>query len=730
MLLLILGLILSLVIPFLLPGQATIAQDTSNSTPTNDLRKSFIQARNLAERSEGNQDVEKAQILLKELLSTYEKKDSNTTIGSLFARLNQMSLLLDTKEWLEDWLNEFDRSSPANEPPTKAREWNQSIQKEIDSLNLEGIKENLKKLARSNVSGDGLQFSRNLNFARISFAQNLTKLSKDSLKELDPFYWTYIDQLYADALREASKFDDNYTRSYAQGYWGGLYETLSKLKKTNISLNLNKNDCTSLLLCAQKLTEEALQTSKALPEHESPYLSYKWEWQLGRINRLQEHPKAAIANFDEAVKTSKEIRSKLLAANPDTQFSFRDEAEPLYRQYIDLLLSLNQSSVSQFNIRKAREVVEELRVAEVENFLGCAFGSSRTVEDVVGNDSTVAVVYPIILKNRIEVVLSLSGKPLQHFPSSSISNKHVETTIRQLRYSLEQPYFSSIRGRTAASQVYDWLIRPVEPSLESHNIKTLLFVLDKSLRNIPMAALYDEKKQEFLIQKYALSLFPRLQFSDTVPHKKLKALLIGLSDDPKVEDLSRLNFVSDELQKIEKTLNGSNQKHQFKKLEATSKDEVKKQTSSPEYNLIHLATHAEFNFDRDKTYILIAPGETSKIKLDDLPKLFGDRQRNPLELLVLSACETATGDDRDLLGLAGIAVQSGARSTLATLWSVEDSSTAILMQKFYSMWLNNKTEKITKAEALRRAQSELLNAPDSKYKPAQWAPYVLVGDWR
>ena len=97
-------------------------------------------------------------------------------------------------------------------------------------------------------------------------------------------------------------------------------------------------------------------------------------------------------------------------------------------------------------------------------------------------------------------------------------------------------------------------------------------------------------------------------------------------------------------------------------------------------------------------------------------------------MLVLSACETVAGDSRAALGLAGVAVRAGARSTLATLWQVNDESTALFMSEFYSELAQSKGQ-VNKAEALRRAQVKLLK--DSKYQhPYFWAPYVLVGNWK
>ena len=90
---------------------------------------------------------------------------------------------------------------------------------------------------------------------------------------------------------------------------------------------------------------------------------------------------------------------------------------------------------------------------------------------------------------------------------------------------------------------------------------------------------------------------------------------------------------------------------------------------------------------------------------------------------MLSACQTAKGDDRAALGIAGVAIQSGARSTLATLWSVTDDEAADIMVDFYNNLIN---EKVPKAEALRKAQANLLK---TNRHPYFWAPYVLIGNW-
>ena len=143
--------------------------------------------------------------------------------------------------------------------------------------------------------------------------------------------------------------------------------------------------------------------------------------------------------------------------------------------------------------------------------------------------------------------------------------------------------------------------------------------------------------------------------------------------------------------------------------------------------MVHLATHGQFSSQADNTFILTWSDRLNINQLNNLLRGRNPRNQEPLELLVLSACETLIGDKRATLGLAGIAVRAGARSTVATLWRVNDEATASLMGNFYGE-LSKQSSNVTKAEALRQAQLTLLN--DSRFnRPYFWASYVLVGNW-
>ena len=155
----------------------------------------------------------------------------------------------------------------------------------------------------------------------------------------------------------------------------------------------------------------------------------------------------------------------------------------------------------------------------------------------------------------------------------------------------------------------------------------------------------------------------------------------------------------------------------------TKESFVKEINSNTQYSIVHLAIHAQFSSDPEKTFILTSDDPLKSQELKELLKTSGETKDKIIELLVLSACQTAQGDRRATLGLAGIAVRAGARSTLATLWQVNDLSTAEVMVKFYQELQN---PNLTKAEALHQAQLALLSKEE---RPYYWGSYILIGNW-
>jgi CHAT domain-containing protein len=138
-----------------------------------------------------------------------------------------------------------------------------------------------------------------------------------------------------------------------------------------------------------------------------------------------------------------------------------------------------------------------------------------------------------------------------------------------------------------------------------------------------------------------------------------------------------------------------------------------------------LATHATFNGRSERSFIVASDGA---ISLDSLRALIeANRSRGKdLLLIVLSACETAMGDDRATMGLAGAAVQAGAQSAIASLWQVDDIGTVELMRQFYA----NLATSESRADALRKAQLALIARGAALGDPSIWAAFSLMGGWR
>lgn len=531
-------------------------------------------------------------------------------------------------------------------------------------------------------------------YAAINFAQSLKKLREVSTTTEIPDQLE-IAQLLVNSARQAKSIEDPIAEAYALGSLGGLYESSEQWAE------------------AQKSTEQALALAAA---SSAPDVNYRFSWQLGRILKAQGDTNGAIASYTRSTKALKILRNDIVAVSPSLQFDFRDEVEPVYRELAGLLLLSKQPS--QQNLIQARDALEALQVAELNNFFrtACLETKPIQVDEVIDRlDPTAAVVYPIILSDRTEVIVKLPNQPLLHY-RVNISQTNLEKLLRELRNSFSKKYALS-DVHLLSKQIYDWLILPAQPSLAKSKIKTLVFVLDGDLRNIPMAALYDG--QQYLVEKYAIALAPGLQLLPLEPTKqmKLKALSAGLSLARR--GFSALANVPVELERIKSEIPSTvllNQNFTSSTLQNELED--------PSFSIVHLASHGQFSSLEDRTFIL---AWDKPLYIKDLNNLLlsSNNTNNTIELLVLSACSTAVGDNRAALGIAGVAVRAGARSTVASLWAVDDAASATLMSNFYQQ-LRHK--KLSKAGALRMAQISLLQSKNYN-SPNYWASYVLLGNW-
>ncbi|NER20778.1 MAG: CHAT domain-containing protein [Symploca sp. SIO1C2] len=592
----------------------------------------------------------------------------------------------------------------ANLPPSSTT----LVQAKLNRLSLAlemGDDDVAQTLVKEQINLDNLPNHQTKIYAQINLAKSLTCWNgRSSTEAVD---WELIQNLLEIAVQEAEELQDKRTISYALGNWAGFYEYFAWLAQQPEQPTANNWSKKAL-----ELTQDALWYAQLSGAAD---IAYQWQWQLGRLSEVEENQQDAIAYYKAAIQSLKSIRRDLLTIDSDVQFSFRDNVEPVYRELVDLLLK--ESSPKSLN--QAIQLIDALQLAELENFLRCDLSQLVNNQPEL-NQKQAAFIYPIILQDRLEVIFKLPEQPLER-RSHQINRSTVEKTVKELRQALPRKDSSTIIEK--AKQLYKWLIEPLEEALEKNpEVETLVFVLDGNLRNIPMAVLYDEAANQYLLEKnYALAVFPSLQLFDFDPsQEKSQVLAAGISEQRKVENRIFASLQVDaEIQHIAQVL----PTQQLLNSQFTSTN-LEKKVNSDTFSVVHLATHGNFSSNPEDTFIL---AYNELLRARDLNNLLrGNKNSEAIELMVLSACKTAEGDKRAALGLAGLAVRAGARSTLATLWQVGDDSTVKLMEQFYNQL---KEPGVTKAEALHRAQQALLN--DQHYQnPSSWAPYILVGNWR
>lgn len=530
------------------------------------------------------------------------------------------------------------------------------------------------------------------------------------------------ETLLMQAIATAEQIEDNRSMSFARGKLGHLYECQQDYSKA-----------LALTTDAKWAADQDLQSRDSL---------YLWQWQTGRILSQQGNLDQAIAAYEAATATLEKIRSDILTADRDIQFDFRDAVAPVYRQLAELRLSqapasklVVPSDAATMNINAALTAIDSLKLAELQNYFGdeciilASIDSEDTPEDTnrtldARYDNT-GVFSTFISNERTAIVLTLPDGQ-QRVEWLPISQEALNREVNEFRIDLETSLYSLEEYQpTFAASLYDRLIRPFIADLEQSGIETLVFVQDGIFRSIPMAALYDG--QQYLIQRYAIATTPSLSLVTLTPpsrRQSLRALALGLSESATVDgrDFLALSGVRQELTQITEQLPGSQSllNREF------TRDRLRQELQEGEYSIIHMATHGEFGAEPEDTFLVT--GDAQKLTIGELEAAIRQSGRTAqIDLLTLTACKTAIGDNRSALGLAGVAVQAGARSAIASLWAINDLSTAQMMGNFYQAFSN---PDFTKAQALQTAQINAIASGGRFARPGFWAPFILVGDWR
>ncbi len=445
---------------------------------------------------------------------------------------------------------------------------------------------------------------------------------------------------------------------------------------------------------------------------------YRSYWLAGRINQKLGEKEAAFQNILEAIVSFESLNQGqgVTKLNVEQRLNFSPQIEPMYRAALEFLLE--EPIPNESNLRESLSLFGKLRLAQLQNYFGdnCfeleLNHRNSQVEKVKKNS---VVLFSILLKNQTHLILQLSDGTLRH-SRASIGKAGVTKLATDWHSSLaiDAEDFSRRSYRwqfwQQGQDLYDMIVRPFERELEQINPDTIIFVHDGVLRNLPMAALYDAEKEEFLAQKWASVSSVGLKFKPKInQEQELAAVAFGLGVAR--EGWSALAQVEQEIENVTQILGGKsflNEEFTTENLAQSLKDE--------NYSLVHLATHGYFGGIAENSLILAYDKPLDALELEDV---LGQSQA-PIEFLVLSACETALSSEFSALGLAGVALRSGVDSVLGSFWAVQDNEQRELIQDFYR---NIYQKNMDKAQALQQIQTRQI---ERNAHPSKWAAFNLI----
>jgi len=382
------------------------------------------------------------------------------------------------------------------------------------------------------------------------------------------------------------------------------------------------------------------------------------------------------------INTTDNVNQALPIINTSTALLTLQDAAEATSRYIE---SLEQARLKEFADYFGQDFSQySISLASIEQTLA-------EIERQTGNRS--AVIYAVTQPDGVKLVLfTAAAEPITKV--IPVNQDELLQTANELRVQLTDSFRRRGNGYLKpAQQLYQWLIAPISSELEAAEIDTLLFSMDAGLRTIPMPVLHDG--EQFLIENYSLSMIPTfsLMNSNYQPMENPQILAMGASE---FTELNPLPAVPVELSTIAEQV-GSGEV--FLNQEFTLENLIQERQRYP-YEIIHLGTHADFKAGGpSNSYVQLW---NDKLTLAQMQQMNWDNP--PVELLVLSACRTAVGDNQAELGFAGLAVASGVKSALGSVWQVSDQGTLALMTELY----NQLGQTPIKAEALREAQLSML----------------------
>ncbi|WP_176329891.1 CHAT domain-containing protein [Thioflexithrix psekupsensis] len=531
----------------------------------------------------------------------------------------------------------------------------------------------------------------------------LEKLTQDSEKLLPLIHlsqYTFLTQkqrylLLIEAKEWAEKTQEWRLYSFILGHLGALYQENQQWTE------------------AKQLTQQAIFHAQMWPDS-----LFRWQGQFAYLAQKQGDKLSAIAHYRLALTTLSRIRHLLYPSL--TAKAFDAEIKPLYFNLLDLLFEQAKDESNpekkQQLLQEIQTILENYRAIELENYYQ---DDCVTIQEQITNthhfDLDTAIIYPILLTDRTEFLIKIGSQLYQMTQDQSA--RDIEALIHRF-----------LTRRLAAVQahlLYQHLILPIEPLLRQQAIKTLVIIPYGTLLKLPFAALKDDQGA-YLIEHYALAIIPSLNLTHaaTSDVSLIDVLAGGLSTA--MLSFPALPAVSLELATLHQLFGGQLPLHN----ETFTYSQLAHDLNNKYYPLIHFATHSEFHSDAKRSFLLMYQ---EKLTLNQLEQLVRTHrwQQQPVELLTLSACETAvdsreeTAEWRGALGLAGVAVKAGARRVLASLWRVDDRATQQFMAQFYQQLRDHPQQ--SHAVLLQQTQLALLKTEFNH--PWYWSAFILIGNW-
>jgi len=444
----------------------------------------------------------------------------------------------------------------------------------------------------------------------------------------------------------------------------------------------------------------------------SPAQTYRVYWQIAKLQASEGNVEAALNNYRRSIANLSLVRGELLQGST---LVFTERVLPVYQGYIELLLSQAEQPGKEVSaLSEVQKTLEDLSAAEILDYFDDNCVLPRDVMSLTGAPAGTAVIYPIVL-GETGALLVRTAQGIFKF-DFGLENDALESMVLAFRETITNPKTAQVDYEAQAQALYQALFGDADALLNQPSITTLVSVPSGYLRLLPISALHNG--DGFLVNRYRLATTLGLQLTEQsrASIKSGSAFVGGVSDA--VQGFESLPGVETELAELSSALSTTPLLNARFSLASVSK-----RLGSGNDSIVHLATHGYFDGDHANSFLL---AHDDKITLDRLQSTVGARRftGNSLDLLVLSACETAKGNERAALGLAGVSLKAGAKSTVASLWPIADAATAILMTRFYEALRDGES----KASALQTAQQALLADPEWSH-PAYWSPYLLIGNW-